>query len=56
MENNWSVCTEHGSVKNLSKEAAEEKFNSIKTKGLVEAVLYEGEKVIQETGYIQTLL
>lgn len=56
MENNWSVCTEHGSSKNLSKEAAVEKFNSIKTKGLVEAVLYEGEKVVDETGYVETLL
>jgi hypothetical protein len=56
MKNNWSVCTEMGGTHNLSKEAAEEKFNRIKEKGRIEAVLYEGEKVIQETGYVETLL
>ena len=56
MKNNWSICTEQGSVNNLRKEVAEEKFNSIKTKGLAEAALYEGDKLIQETGYIETLL
>lgn len=56
MKNNWSVCTEHGSAKNLSKEVAEEKFNSIKTKGSAEAALYEGERLVQETVHVETLL
>lgn len=56
MENNWSICTEYGSLNNLSKEAAIEKFNSIKTKGISEAAMYEGEKLVQKTGYVETLL
>lgn len=56
MKNNWSVCTETGGTHNLSKEVAEEKFNSIKTKGSAEAALYEGERLVQETVHVETLL